>query len=283
MELLRIITSKMPKRSRSARSRIVNLGKYIPKTKKPRRLKVDHDKENVCDASAAWAAKKYRGHRVVPNTILDDLARAMLMNPVSTVLDDDDVGNDAMNHVVGKVIDCAGKLGIQNVRRPDRLRGAVYSIILYTARISIRDRGFALDERRPHVNGLLLSGLSLDSVAPIRSLKSIKDFYNPYLSLMVAIEGDHARVIFCSLSSIYSGARTDLTVPQLLFNDGNTLVEYGLHCAARTQSRRWFHVYLKPRREPGPGRAKPEPSVQAQLVIPLGHSPSKPSRAGTSL
>ncbi|KAM6495529.1 hypothetical protein JOM56_008235 [Amanita muscaria] len=90
-----IIASKMPKRSHSARSRIVNLGKYIPKTKKLRRLKVDHDKENVCDASAEWAAKKYRGHRVVPNTILDDLARAMLMNPVSTVLDDDDVGNDA--------------------------------------------------------------------------------------------------------------------------------------------------------------------------------------------
>ena len=27
---------------------------------------------------AAWAGKQYRGHRVVPTTILDDLARASL-------------------------------------------------------------------------------------------------------------------------------------------------------------------------------------------------------------
>ncbi|KAM6501945.1 hypothetical protein JOM56_001922 [Amanita muscaria] len=50
----------MPKRSRSARSRIANLGEYIPKRKKPRRLKVDHDKENVCDASTTAAIAQAR-------------------------------------------------------------------------------------------------------------------------------------------------------------------------------------------------------------------------------
>ena len=37
---------------------------------------MDAYRKNLDGAQAAWAAKKYRGHRVVPNQILEELERA---------------------------------------------------------------------------------------------------------------------------------------------------------------------------------------------------------------
>ncbi|KAG1749187.1 hypothetical protein EDB19DRAFT_1941970, partial [Suillus lakei] len=80
----------MPKRSSKVRSALENLGQHAKK----RKFSAQADKENKCPtvdttipvlashhkglngSQAVWAAKKYRGHRVLPGSIFTELDAA---------------------------------------------------------------------------------------------------------------------------------------------------------------------------------------------------------------